>query len=664
MAGCQFLTGVTKRVNQKGPIDTYVQDLSRKLATFPTRRRRILKEAREHLQDSAAVEIERGASTKEAESVAVGLFGSTDDFIARLKAKGGLSPTPTPSGSRNPSSRSSFTDASQMKRTSTKTSHIGRRYPALAFIAVGAALALLLPTALNVPQSGPTNLAEYAPVPGKGEGESQLSDPSQANSGGLGFGSGTGEGSGSGSSGLGAPGQRRPKLKRCVGNPPRQTEDPLSPPCVAYFEGDNFGATAKGVTENEIRVVIVRGCNNGSLEITDLDAAETDWSRAYAGLLAYFGDRFQTYGRRLHGYTATFGACLDNARARADALKIVNQVGPFVVIAFTAPRASAVDAFAERGVMVTFPGIDRALMVARAPFVYSVPPDLEDHTDIIASFVCNKLAGQPAQYAGDPTLKSRIRRFALVYKRDQGDDQSRGAALLTQRIGDGCGDKASEVMRQSGDSPETYAQDAVRWKVAGITTVLIVGGQPLAAYQGADSAGWYPEWMQVPTNFGNAWARLIPATQQRNAFGLMFTRRLDRTLQHQEWYRAFREGCPDCPFQQVSALYEELLLVSWGIQAAGPKLTAANVDKGLHAIPARRSPNPWTPAAYLAPGNYSFFKDAAVARWAPAERANETTPPGCFVLVEDGRRYRAQDFASHPSDNDFEGSWPCQGDPT
>src|SRR5688572_3792251 len=38
------------------------------------------------------------------------------------------------------------------------------------------------------------------------------------------------------------------RVRRCVGDPPRQIEDPQSPPCVPYWSGDNGGATTKGVT--------------------------------------------------------------------------------------------------------------------------------------------------------------------------------------------------------------------------------------------------------------------------------------------------------------------------------------------------------------------------------------------------------------------------------
>ena len=48
---------------------------------------------------------------------------------------------------------------------------------------------------------------------------------------------------------------KTPSTKRCVGKPPRQTEDPLAPPCVASFAGDNFGVTYQGVTKDEISVL-------------------------------------------------------------------------------------------------------------------------------------------------------------------------------------------------------------------------------------------------------------------------------------------------------------------------------------------------------------------------------------------------------------------------
>src|SRR5438270_4484283 len=47
-----------------------------------------------------------------------------------------------------------------------------------------------------------------------------------------------------------------PLTRPCVGDPPRQIEDPQAPPCVNYWKGDNGGATSYGVTRDEIRIAV------------------------------------------------------------------------------------------------------------------------------------------------------------------------------------------------------------------------------------------------------------------------------------------------------------------------------------------------------------------------------------------------------------------------
>ena len=84
-----------------------------------------------------------------------------------------------------------------------------------------------------------------------------------------------------------------PTTRRCFGNPPRQTEDPQSPPCVPGWRGDNGGATSKGVTATEIRI------------------AMPAWDEFIAATLEnYFNARYEFYGRRLRileGYDTALG---------------------------------------------------------------------------------------------------------------------------------------------------------------------------------------------------------------------------------------------------------------------------------------------------------------------------------------------------------------------
>ena len=114
-------------------------------------------------------------------------------------------------------------------------------------------LLAMLPSALNLPQTNPSQTLEYAPVPPEDENvtppSGNFSSLGLGSSGGLAAGGlGAGPGGDAGGEVAGGRAVKDPSTKRCVGNPPRQSEDPLSPPCVASFNGDNGGATYHGVT--------------------------------------------------------------------------------------------------------------------------------------------------------------------------------------------------------------------------------------------------------------------------------------------------------------------------------------------------------------------------------------------------------------------------------
>src|SRR5688500_1174590 len=115
-------------------------------------------------------------------------------------------------------------------------------------------LLAVLPSALNIPQSNPAETLEYAPVPPEDQNQPP---PAAGNFSSLGLGSSSGIAAGAspdaelpGGGEVGGRAVKTAGTKRCVGSPPRQTEDPLSPPCVAHFEGDNGGATYQGVTRD------------------------------------------------------------------------------------------------------------------------------------------------------------------------------------------------------------------------------------------------------------------------------------------------------------------------------------------------------------------------------------------------------------------------------
>jgi hypothetical protein len=134
--------------------------------------------------------------------------------------------------------------------------------PGFVFAALAAAVAVLLIAALSPTQPPPPPVAEYAP-----EAVQAIKDapPEQSAQNGLADGA-----AGNDTANL-PPDQAKlvalqrsttttqppvdtARVRQCFGDPPRQTEDPQSPPCVPYFDGDNGAVTSKGVDANEIRV--------------------------------------------------------------------------------------------------------------------------------------------------------------------------------------------------------------------------------------------------------------------------------------------------------------------------------------------------------------------------------------------------------------------------
>ena len=539
-----------------------------------------------------------------------------------------------------------------------------RRYPALAGVSIMAALALLLPSALTLPQSAPPTLAEYAPVPGSSSNAAPapLAELGFSSSGGIGSG-GTGEGVGTGggvsTTTTPAPvaaggGRRRAGTKRCVGKPARQTEDPMSPPCIAFFDGDNFGATSKGVTESEIRVVFLTpSCNQGGDELVDFDNPDGRWP-ATPGLLKWFSDRYQMYGRRLHGwsFTPACGPPVDE-QARGAVATLDERVAPFLIIP-DARRFAATEEAIRRRIMILDEFADRGFMARSEPYDISYGPDIQGWVETTVQFVCHKLAGRRARYSGVPTDSSKVRKFAFVYE-NPADPRGDGGRLFRDRVKDECGDAVGEIATAGATTAGEASQTVTRWRAEGVTTVVQMSGEGGHATS-ADSIGWHPEWLLSPRFQERATPPQPDGRPYRKqTMALYHVRRQPPGRENQYWYQAVRESCSSCP-ANVGGLwaYDMLMLASTGIQAAGPRLTPVNVARGLRAIAPYRSFDPFSPAAYFSAADLTFVKDTMLFRWDATAQ--------CWRLPKDGQRFRAEDWRTDPGDDGFDDPrWPCQG---
>lgn len=585
-----------------------------------------------------------------------------------------------------------------------------RRYPPVALILVALLITLaILPSVLNLPQANPRTVLEYAPIPPEDE-DSPSSDTGLSS---LGLGSTGGSGLGSLQDQTGPVTSRasaeRPSRKRCVGTPARQTEDPMSPPCVPYFEGDNGGATYLGVTKDEITVLayVDYGSYGGELAPSggtycDLDAPEDEACpgeeqdhilvRVYRLLARYFNERFQTYGRHVHMwmYVSPSG---DPQGRLADAVDNYKTLKPFAVLddaTFGGNNAAYDRAMNRQGTLIfsSQTGQIGADMRAQAPLQWSFWPDVEHQSDLYATYVCQKVLPYQVSHSGNTNQIPR--KFGIMRTKDADATSLQYFAQQVKPKLSACGVDyiedggpgeentgqhrevlfpcANFVVCTAGD--QSYAATNVAQLVDwGVTTVLWLGGAEGKTTHAADAARYYPEWIVMGDGFMD---NLANASKQHpnewaHAWVVSYVVRDDGYRSH-PGYQACREADPEAPHNDcifATDPYRGMFMMFQGIQVSGPYLTPEAVDTGFHAIPAIRSTNPYQAAFYFDANDFSGVKDAFEAWWDTDSPPPGSNSPGCYKMVRSGKRFPAglweggDDVFANQSDpcNGFPGFW-------
>ena len=554
------------------------------------------------------------------------------------------------------------------------------------------ALALLvllaaLPSALNLPQANPSQTLEYAPVPP----EDNDSTPPAGNFSSLGLGRSGSFGAGASTEGgppspIEIPGGKgaRPSTKRCVGNPPKQTADPLAPPCVAYFDGDNGGATYPGVTEDEIRVVIY--VDGGYYSVGTSKQAEEEptsgiydfdkppegeehlITRAGRAMQLFFNDRYQTYNRHVHLYMYWTDAGNTAEELRADAIDIYTKLKPFAVVPMTDVDPSPmVDPLARRGVMIFGSSTGRpASFFQRYPgLLWGYPPSIEKQAEVFAAWVCKKVVGRPVSFSGNPDEVGKPRRLGFMYTTDYRYGGLTSFAKEAKRRIEACGgefvaERATPyagLAVQADQSSDYPVQNMSAFVSAGVTTVIWAGGYETRQSKAAANLNYRPEWFTAGDGWMEGWQP--NQYQEQSVWRYAWTVStvvLEGPMQETPCFRAYLEADPEIVAEDIEwmcnfyPLYVDLRQLFTGIQVAGPKLSPASMDKGFHAIPAVPSSSPAVPACYYDDADYTCVKDAMAMWWDPDATAPNSDAPGCYRAVLDGRR--------------FIGPSPPEGDPT
>lgn len=527
-------------------------------------------------------------------------------------------------------------------------------------------LAVLLPVLLHGATTAPPVAAEFAP------NARQVIRQAPANQAAV-YGQGPGTGVPTPTASPSTLSIPRNEVKNCVGPPPlRQIEDPQSPPCIAYWSGDNGGATWRGVTRDSIYIAV---------------PTPNGFKQEYEALETFFNKRFQFYGRKI-----VFEYCSpsagqdsqgsgDQTKQAADAAQAAAGCAggpkPFASTFYqfdNGPYYNQLMACRYQVVTVgSWEPFDSAYMNRCAPYFYNYPMVSQEMFARTGDWACARLVGRTARWASGstaptgPNLNAGKRNFGIFLAPYTSDDPvARRSALhgLVDRLRQ-CGANVPEdqiIINPVGETSPGMAVDPAsannaitQMRRANVSTIMCLCGTfPFGALVRAASANdYHPEW--IGSSFGGLDQVVIqelaaaPADQTRALFGLTFVPRQINPLL-EPYNAAFQEGDPTLGPQTASTdysnftqVYRPLLLLASGLQMAGPHLTPQSFLAGLRST---RFPNPTTSihagAVGIPQDGYSFTRDAAEWWWSNTAKGpytDDAAGKGAICYVDAGARH-------------------------
>jgi len=437
-----------------------------------------------------------------------------------------------------------------------------------------------------------------------------------------------------------------------------QTFDPQSPPCVPDWPQaarGNGGATSPGVTATSIRIGI----------------AGSSSEPPAAALLTFFNQHFELYGRQLVAVddavaSTGIGPQYEHAQAVQD---LEDHEFAAIFGDYTQdddlPYLSALAQERVIGVNAYSTNVTTRQLVSMAPFAWSYYPTVDQQELNLGQFSCRALVGHPASQAGESSLRSATRSFAVLYPDPDGANaipvgtlQSAlgtcGASLPSDEYEGYVQADAQGVSQPSQQNDELM----LALKSKGVTTVYVTGRSvdTFNALSAANLVGYHPEWVIFNTAdyYDGAYTATAP-TQLSSMSGIAYWNKELPAITDVGDESFSEEAAPINWSDEYESLYKALLLVASGIQAAGPDLTPTTFANGLDNL---AFPNPEADSAPTFPARVGFSKsspamvdDFGLWSWQPGGMDYSAAPAarntGAYCYVGGGKRWSL-------------GSWPTQ----
>jgi len=454
--------------------------------------------------------------------------------------------------------------------------------------------------------------------------------------------------------------------RECTPDTPQVPDLSYSPPCLPVFEGDNGGATSKGVTAETIKIVIRSFPDSpNSLEtqrrLQEAGFATTEVTQQIRDQFnEYFNETYELYGRRVEfvEYESRFGDATAEAvgggreGACQDATYIAEELGAFGV---RAGGGAFAECAAERGLVVFAGGpyFSESFFEKWSPYVYNTTMSCDRVSAHVAEYIVKRLHGKPAAHAGGDLA---------------GKERTFGTYVPDNEEYVGCSDVTREHLREQGVDPGlrvTYALDIskfvdqanraiVQFKAEGVTTI-VTACDPISLGMLTNAAAeqdYYPEWMIIGTaatdsdNFGRQYNQDVVGGRMFGISQLASTRLLLGPDSEAGRLHERVVGGP-IPPGTTGTLYEYMHVFNL-LMAAGPDLTPANIEAGAARLPALGGPDYPAGRWYFGAGidgtpDHTAVDDAREVYWDPnAEPGPEEpdrTKRGTFVESNPGVRY-------------------------
>jgi len=460
-----------------------------------------------------------------------------------------------------------------------------------------------------------------------------------------------------------------------------------APKCQPKSSGKNAGASYQGVTDTEVKVLVYGGKPNEAvdaiLEAQGANPSEAQVEAFDKAIAKFVNDKFELYGRkfviqRFEGKCTTVPpdyVCLRN-EMRDD---VVRGQKPFIVIWNTSLASPAFDELsAQKTINIGGWHFRDVFNQQRRPYRWDVQMGGSLLAKNAGQFWCAKLNGKKAEFAGetDPgrpqpqpgsaknPSTNDIRNKTRVLGVISTDDPENKLAIndLKAEVAK-CGGRVAHEFYYSQDiaraqEQRTLAVQRMRENTNGGESTSIMCFCDLVApvflYQTCEEQGYYPEHVLVGSGFMDAdqaaqtYDNLLQPKgfQYENAFGISSIPG-QLKLSDSAATKVFQAGGGQgTPYTSSGGALDYYMMAATMIQAAGPTLMPANVEKGMFAQGERGIglTDEFLNGRVVKPGDYTWNEDMREVYWSKNKASPFNGKAGTYITLNGGKRFRLGEY--------------------